>query len=53
MAASDKSFVDQFSERLRRFLIGGNEEYDHDYRSSSKFSVFWIISYESYNMNLH
>ena len=40
MAASDKSFVDHFSERLRRFLIGGNEDYDHDYRSSSKLSLF-------------
>ena len=40
MAEDKRSFVEQFSERLRRFLIGGDKEYPHDYRSSSKFSDF-------------
>ena len=38
MAEDERSFVEQFSDRLRRFLIGGDTEYPHDYRSSSKLS---------------
>ena len=44
LADDPRTLMEQFSERVRRFLIGGNKEYPIDYR---KVHFFRLIVYDS------